>query len=113
MTTDRSIEPVIRKEEGPAPLSYPQERMFLLDQLMPGLGAYNVPTLVAVERTLDEQLLRRAFERVVDRHEILRTRVRLIAGEPRQEPFRPRTSTSQLRTCGRFLTRRRGSAANS
>ena len=32
------------------PLSSPQERLFLLDQMMPGLGAYNVPTLVRVQR---------------------------------------------------------------
>ena len=41
--------------DGPQPLSFPQERLFLLDQIMPGLPAYNVPTLVRVGATLDDE----------------------------------------------------------
>ncbi len=72
---------------GWSPLSFPQERLFLLDRIMPGLGAYNVPTLVRVRATLDEEKLRRAFQLVVDRHEILRTRLDLVDGMPAQETF--------------------------
>src|SRR5450755_2913821 len=83
----------IRRQDhdGPRPLSFPQERLFLLDRIMPGLPAYNVPKLVRVPRTLDEELLRRAFERIVERHEILRTRIHLIDGSPAQEvaPLQP------------------------
>jgi amino acid adenylation domain-containing protein len=71
--------------DGPRPLSSPQERLFLLDRIMPGLGVYNVPTLVRVGATLDADLLRAAFDAVVARHEILRTSMRLIDGEPMQE----------------------------
>jgi amino acid adenylation domain-containing protein len=80
-----------REQHGPRPLSFPQERLFLLDRIMPGLPAYNVPKLVRVPRTLDEELLRRAFERIVERHEILRTRIHLIDGSPAQEvaPLQP------------------------
>src|ERR1035441_5245083 len=80
-----------RNHDGPRPLSFPQERLFLLDQIMPGLPAYNVPTLVRVKGTLDPDLLRQAFEAVVERHEILRTRIRLIDGRPVQktQPRRP------------------------
>ena len=76
---------------GPRPLSFPQERLFLLDRILPGLPAYNVPTLVRVHGTLDAELLRRACELVVERHEILRTSIRLIDGVPAQEvaPNRP------------------------
>jgi amino acid adenylation domain-containing protein len=74
-----------RPEEGPAPLSSPQERLFLLDQIMPGLAAYNVPTLVRVGTTLDAGLLRAALNVIVSRHEILRTSIRLIDGMPVQE----------------------------
>ena len=76
---------------GPRPLSFQQERMFLLDRLMPGLPVYNVPTLVRVPGTLDAELLRQAFDLVVVRHEILRTSIRLIDGTPSQEltPHRP------------------------
>jgi len=70
-------------------LSFPQERLFLLDRIMPGLGAYNVPTLVRVRATLNEAALRGAFELVVARHEILRTRLDLVDGAPVQEAFEP------------------------
>jgi amino acid adenylation domain-containing protein len=79
--------PTLEKREGgrPRPLSNAQERLFLLDQIAPGLGLYNAPTLVRVRATLDEARLRRAFEAVVARHEILRTRIRLLNGELVQE----------------------------
>jgi amino acid adenylation domain-containing protein len=70
---------------GPQPLSFPQERLFLLDRIMPGLAAYNVPTLVRAGARLDEGVLKAALERIVARHEILRTRIALIDGVPAQE----------------------------
>ncbi|HLJ02693.1 MAG TPA: amino acid adenylation domain-containing protein [Solirubrobacteraceae bacterium] len=76
--------------DGPRPLSFPQERLFLLDRLLPGLGAYNVPTLVRVHGTLDAELLRRACELVVERQEILRSAIRLIDGIPAAEVMPPR-----------------------
>src|ERR1700709_869246 len=72
-------------DSGPTPLSSPQERLFLLDQMMPGLAAYNVPTLVRVATKLDGGLLREALNVGVSRHEILRTSIRLIDGAPVQE----------------------------
>jgi amino acid adenylation domain-containing protein len=70
---------------GPAPLSFPQERLFILDRMMPGVSAYNVPHLVRVGATLDEAALQRAFDAVVARHEILRTTIKLVDGAPVQE----------------------------
>jgi amino acid adenylation domain-containing protein len=74
-----------RAHDGPQPLSFPQERLFLLDRIMPGLAAYNVPTLVRVGATLDDGMLKAALDAIVARHEILRTTVRLIDGVPAQE----------------------------
>jgi len=74
-----------RPEDGLTPLSFPQERLFLLDQLMPGSSAYNVPTLYRIGATLDEHKLQRAFDHVVGRHEILRTTITLHDGAPLQE----------------------------
>jgi amino acid adenylation domain-containing protein len=93
----------IRRQDhdGPRPLSYPQERLFLLDRIMPGLPAYNVPTLVRVRATLDDTLLRQALDTVLARHEILRTRITLIDGVPAQETFgdaRVELSVSDLRS---------------
>ena len=79
------ISPIQRSAGGDTkPLSFGQERLYLLDRMTPGLGAYNVPTLVRIPGTLDERLLERAFDAVIARHEILRTRIGLIDGNPRQ-----------------------------
>jgi amino acid adenylation domain-containing protein len=92
MTAVSSTNPAIprRSQDGPRPLSFPQERLYLLDRIMPGLAAYNVPTLVRVGATLDEALLQQALQTIVARHEILRTTIRLIDGVPMQEVGVPR-----------------------
>src|SRR5690348_15631089 len=88
MLENAQAQTIVRKEgDGPRRLSFPQERLFLLDRIMPGLGAYNVPTLVRVGANLDEDTLRSAFDLVVARHEILRTRLDLVDGTPVQESF--------------------------
>jgi amino acid adenylation domain-containing protein len=91
MSSTQSVKPTISKRsaEGPATLSFPQERMFLLDRITPGLSAYNVPALVRVAGTLDDEVLRQACEAVVARHEILRTTIRLVDGAPVQEASPP------------------------
>jgi surfactin family lipopeptide synthetase A len=78
-----------RLDDGPSPLSSSQERLFLLDRIMPGLPAYNVPTLVRVPTTLDAELVQTALDEIVARHEILRTRIRLVDGAPVQEVGEP------------------------
>src|SRR3954454_22323635 len=79
-----------RADGGPRRLSFPQERLFLLDRLIPGLPAYNVPTLMRVGATLDDALLQQALNVVVARHEILRTTIRLVDGAPAQDVSAPR-----------------------
>jgi amino acid adenylation domain-containing protein len=74
-----------RTRGGPQPLSFPQERLFLLDQIMPGLPGYNVPTLVRVGAALDAGTLKQALDAIVARHEILRTTIRVADGQPVQE----------------------------
>ncbi len=87
---DAPAQTIFRCEnDGLRRLSFPQERLFLLDRIMPGLGAYNVPTLVRVRGTLDEAKLQLALDVVIDRHEILRTRLVLVDGSPLQEAFEP------------------------
>lgn len=87
---DESLTIPRRVTGGPGVLSFPQERLFLLDQLTPGLAVYNVPKLVRVARTLDEELLRRGLNAIATRHEILRTSIRLLDGAPVQEVGAPR-----------------------
>ncbi|MEO7455043.1 MAG: amino acid adenylation domain-containing protein [Gemmatimonadaceae bacterium] len=56
-----------------APMSFAQELLWLLDRATPGLTAYNVPRAMRLRGELNHDALRRSLERLVERHEILRT----------------------------------------
>ncbi|WP_020658819.1 non-ribosomal peptide synthetase [Amycolatopsis benzoatilytica] len=76
--------------ENDLPLSSAQSRMWFLQQLEPGTAAYNVCLAIELRGDLDRPALHRSFQRLVERHEILRTRyVPGADGEPRQvvDPF--------------------------
>ncbi|MFP2913552.1 condensation domain-containing protein, partial [Pyxidicoccus sp. 3LFB2] len=66
------------------PLSFAQQRLWFLDQLEPGSLVYNLPMPLHVSGPLDLTALRRAFDALVQRHEVLRTRFRSEAGQPQQ-----------------------------
>lgn len=55
------------------PVSFGQELLLLLDRAEPGSVTYNVPRTVRLRGRLDVAALRRAFDQLVERHEILRT----------------------------------------
>ncbi|WP_161855558.1 non-ribosomal peptide synthetase [Bradyrhizobium sp. CCBAU 051011] len=57
----------------PAPLSFGQERLWLIDQIQPGSPAYNVPVTVPLFGPVNAALLQRCIEEIVRRHDILRT----------------------------------------
>src|SRR4051812_44206578 len=59
--------------EGDLPLSFAQERLWLIDQLEPGSPRYNVPAALRVEGPLDSRVLARTLGEIVRRHEALRT----------------------------------------
>ncbi|HVH13615.1 MAG TPA: condensation domain-containing protein, partial [Longimicrobium sp.] len=69
-----------READGPAPLSFAQERLWLIDRLQPGLFAYNISTGLRIRGGLDAPSLRRALAELVRRHEPLRTRLVAIDG---------------------------------
>jgi amino acid adenylation domain-containing protein/FkbH-like protein len=56
------------------PLSFAQQRLWLLEQLEPGTALYNIPTAVRIDGQLNISALRRALNEVARRHESLRTR---------------------------------------
>jgi amino acid adenylation domain-containing protein/non-ribosomal peptide synthase protein (TIGR01720 family) len=66
------------------PMSFAQHRFWLLEQLTPGNGMYNVPMAVRLEGQLDRHALARVLAEVVRRHEVLRTTFQLIDNEPSQ-----------------------------
>ena len=66
------------------PLSFAQQRLWFLDQLFPGNPFYNMPGAVRMLGELDEVALRRTFDEILARHEILRTTFVSIDGQPVQ-----------------------------
>ncbi len=58
---------------GRLPVSYVQERLWLLDQLNPGSPAYNVPLALRLHGVLNRSALQQAVNQVVSRHEALRS----------------------------------------
>ena len=64
------------------PLSFVQQQLWLLDQLDPGTPAYNMPVALRITGELNVAEFERAFLRVIERHETLRTNFVSIDGEP-------------------------------
>ncbi len=60
-------------ELGQFPASTAQQQLWLLDQLDPGNVAYNLPTAIHLDGSLDKPSLRAALDALVRRHEPLRT----------------------------------------
>ncbi|HEX7243557.1 MAG TPA: amino acid adenylation domain-containing protein, partial [Longimicrobiaceae bacterium] len=78
--------PPIRRvpRDGPLPLSFAQQRLWLLQQVAPESAAYNMPYALRLRGAPDHAALRRALRGVVERHEALRTVFRSVDGEPAQ-----------------------------
>nr|QEO74126.1 condensation domain-containing protein [uncultured bacterium] len=73
-----------RVGSGPAPLSFSQQRLWLLDRLEPGSTAYNMPSPIRLRGALDRSALERALGEIVRRHESLRTTFAEREDEPVQ-----------------------------
>uniref|UniRef100_UPI00068B5399 non-ribosomal peptide synthetase n=1 Tax=Andreprevotia chitinilytica TaxID=396808 RepID=UPI00068B5399 len=69
----------------PLPLSWSQQRLWFLDQLDANAGAaYHMPAGLQLLGQLDRAALLAALDRIVARHEALRTRFPSVAGQPVQ-----------------------------
>jgi thioesterase domain-containing protein len=66
------------------PPSTAQQGFWLLDQLEPGNPAYNIAVRFRLQGRLDVNLLERALNEIVRRHEVLRTTFDAVDGEPMQ-----------------------------
>ncbi len=73
-----------RERSGPPPLSFAQQRLWFLDQLQPDSPLYNIPAFVRLSGPLDRDALRRSFETIIGRHEVLRTTFALADDQPIQ-----------------------------
>ncbi|HET6232844.1 MAG TPA: amino acid adenylation domain-containing protein [Longimicrobiaceae bacterium] len=81
-----------RREGGTFPLSFAQQRLWLVDRLQPGGSAYNMGVSLRLSGPLDVPALERALDEIVRRHETLRTTFADADGSPVQviAPHAPR-----------------------
>ncbi|HEY7414193.1 MAG TPA: amino acid adenylation domain-containing protein, partial [Ktedonobacteraceae bacterium] len=82
----RKVQTIPRREGSlqALPLSFAQERLWFLDQLVPGNPTYNVPLTIHLTGQLDSAVLKRCLAEIVRRHEILRTRFESTEQGPAQ-----------------------------
>ncbi|MDO3549540.1 non-ribosomal peptide synthetase, partial [Ralstonia pseudosolanacearum] len=71
----------VADRSGPLPLSFAQQRLWFLAQMEGGSEAYHIPVGLRLKGELDEEALRRALDRIVARHEALRTRFEVQEGQ--------------------------------
>jgi amino acid adenylation domain-containing protein len=82
-----ALPPIVPRGEQrePARLSFAQQRLWFLDQLDQRAGAaYRIPLGVRLSGALDLDALHRALNRIIERHEALRTRFEVVNGQPVQ-----------------------------
>ena len=60
-------------DNEPAPLSFAQERLWFLEQLEPGRPVYNLSRALRIDGPLQVDALEASFNRIVGRHEALRS----------------------------------------
>jgi len=66
-----SIQPV--EEKGYYEMSSAQKRMYILQQLEPNSTSYNIPRVFELEGNLNIERLKEAFNKLIQKHEALRT----------------------------------------
>ncbi|WNN88257.1 alpha/beta fold hydrolase [Gloeocapsopsis dulcis] len=62
------------------PLSFPQERLWLIEHLKSGSSAYNIPFAFRITGSLKVSALEKSLNAVIRSHEILRTNFALVEG---------------------------------
>ncbi|MBJ8050289.1 amino acid adenylation domain-containing protein, partial [Bacillus cereus group sp. N18] len=73
------------KERGErVPLSYAQQRLWFLDQLEPNSSLYNIPTAWCLKGKWRIEALEKGYNALIQRHEVLRTVIQEMNGEPMQ-----------------------------
>lgn len=86
--TGKEYAPIPKAPEQDSYLLTPsQQRLWILSQMEGGSQAYNMPAVVTLRGSLNEVYFEKAFQYLIDRHEILRTSFRppdKVTGEIRQ-----------------------------
>ncbi|HET9359033.1 MAG TPA: amino acid adenylation domain-containing protein, partial [Vicinamibacterales bacterium] len=77
-------DPALLPQAGDEPpvMSFTQERLWLLEQLILGTPVYNIPAVIRLKGALNVTALGQAIDEIRRRHEVLRTNFRTVEGQP-------------------------------
>ena len=65
-------------------MSFGQQRLWVLDKLLPDRSVYNTPRVERLTGPLDVAALEKSIDEIRCRHDVLRTRFAIVDDEPRQ-----------------------------
>jgi amino acid adenylation domain-containing protein/non-ribosomal peptide synthase protein (TIGR01720 family) len=82
--TDTDFPPIKAERPQNLPLSFAQERLWLLNQLEPDNPSYNEQAALKLHGKLNVVALEQSLNKIIDRHEALRTNFRTINEQPVQ-----------------------------
>ena len=84
-----ATQPIERtSRDEPLPLSFAQERLWILDRIEGESSLYNIPVTFELLGHLDAEVLRQSLDALVERHEVLRTSFPSVGGSPYQAILR-------------------------
>ncbi|WP_149030781.1 non-ribosomal peptide synthetase [Moorena producens] len=72
---------LVNKEEE-LPLSFPQQRLWFVEQIEQSLSAYNEQTALHLRGSVDVTILEQVLTEIVNRHEVMRSNVKMVDGSP-------------------------------
>jgi aspartate racemase len=81
---EKTRQSIVARNLKTAPLSFNQQGLWVLNQLMPGESVYHSPTAIRLRGKLNVPALTKALQAIVGRHDGLRTIFRIVDGEPKQ-----------------------------
>src|SRR4051812_47741502 len=76
--------PTQDRQAAVLPLSFAQERLWVMYQLDPQSSLYNIPVVLPFGAAFDTAVDERVFQEIIRRHEILRTTFATIDRQPAQ-----------------------------
>lgn len=77
------IKPIDRNQK--LPLSYAQERLWFISQYEQHSATYNIPAALQLDGVLHIDVLQKAVNQIIQRHEVLRTQLSNENGQPFQQ----------------------------